>query len=96
MLQIARPGGNSFERWKWRHRYFIWTWSLTGATVWLLRVTFDGRAYPELFSWFTLQSYLIAIPVAAVLGALYCLLVVLYFRVKSPKEFLLGNNSLLR
>src|SRR5579871_6576868 len=71
LIQIARPDGNAFERWKWRHRYFIWTWSLSGAFVCLARELLNP-VHPrwELLSWFTLSSYLIAIPIAIAVGAI--------------------------
>ena len=78
LLQVARPDGNTFERWKWRHRYFIWTWSLSGAAICLVRSALNP-AHPEwhLLSWFTLSSYLLALPVAVILGAMT--LLVLWF-----------------
>jgi len=71
LLQIARPDGNAFQQWKWRHRYFIWTWSLSGALICLLRLALNP-AHPhwDIFSWFTLSSYLFALPVAVILGAI--------------------------
>ncbi len=70
MLQIARPDGNSFERWKWLHRYFIWTWSPSGVAVCFLRLRLNPAHRDwTLASWFTLSSYLLAIPVALI--ALY-------------------------
>ncbi|GAC1632847.1 MAG: hypothetical protein NVS9B14_06630 [Candidatus Acidiferrum sp.] len=83
IVQIARPDGNAFERWKWRHRYFIWTWSLSGAVILFLRAILDPR-HPRLdfLSWFTLSSYLIAIPVAIALGALYALVFSTFYRIR--------------
>jgi hypothetical protein len=78
LLQVARPDGNTFERWKWRHRYFIWIWSLSGAAICLVRSALNP-AHPDwvLLSWFTLSSYLLALPVAVILGAIISL--VLWF-----------------
>lgn len=71
LLQIARPDGNAFERWKWHRRYFIWTWSLSGALICVLRLAVNpARPHWDFFSWFTLSSYLLALPVAAILGAI--------------------------
>jgi hypothetical protein len=81
MLQIARPDGNTFERWKWRHRYVIWTWSLSGVAICLVRLRLDP-SHPDwvLASWFTFWSYVMAIPVAVALGALYSTLFAACYR----------------
>jgi hypothetical protein len=75
LLLHPSPQGNAFQRWKWCHRYFLWTWSITGAALWFLSSLLT-RQLLEPFSLLTLYSYLAAVPVAIALAAAYCLVIV--------------------
>jgi hypothetical protein len=98
MLQIVRPDGNAFERWKWRHRYLLVTLGICAGMICFIRAVISKSPVPSLFSWFTLESYLLAVPIAIAVIALYCLLVMLRFRLRAVARFLISlvTRSLLR
>ncbi len=81
MTPVVPYGDNALNRFRWKHRYFIWTWSVCGVLICLIRLILNPK-HPDwkIISWFTFWSYLLAIPVAIFFGAIGSFFLALYYR----------------
>jgi excisionase family DNA binding protein len=67
-----------------RHRLFIWTWSISGAFTSFVRGLLGPQRHDwEIYRWLAQSSYLLAVPVAVLAGAVASFVLTVYFRLRS-------------